>query len=676
MNHVPPGCTHRQSKFGQALGPWAGGLAVMFAFLLSCARPMTPPASEPAAQPPGHGIARPTSAEVPVGEQDVLWGDVNAPVTIVAFLDLECPFCSRVHPTIVELLHKYGREKVRLVVKHAPLPFHERGIPAAKAAQAVYRLKDVDVFWTYVGKLFEGVAKGDADALSERHLTASAEQIGVTRAELARASALPEVEKKVTDDLALYQRLGGQGVPAFFINGAELTGARPGSDFETLIEHELAAAEELRRRGVDASLVYERRVQANFRAPEAAEAEPPFEEIAYKVPVGRSPTRGPNDAPVTIVEFADFECPFCERAHHTVEQLFAKYPGKLRWVMKHNPLPFHPVAIPAAITALEVRRQKGDDAYWQALARFYSAEALTPELLLAVADEHGLQARPLLALFEADRVPTEMQEDQYLAMDLDAQGTPHFFINGRRLSGAQPLEVFEEIVQQELEKVDRLGVSGDVYAALQAEALPPPGLVRRDVPPPSEDTPVLGPNSAPVTIQMFADFECAYCQRVLPTLAALRAEFPGKIKLAWRHLPLAFHRQAKQAAAAAIEAKVQRGPEGFWLMAERLMRMPGIFLGEGAKATIAAPPQLPDLNVEFLRGQAKAMDLDEAKFVEALNRGVHHPAIATDEQLARKLGVNGTPAFFINGYALSGAQPYERFERLVRLALDEAKVTE
>ncbi len=672
MNHCSPSRPHRVFKTGRKLGHWAGGVAAALVAALACARPLTPPASEPVAPAAARATARPTSAPLPVVEQDVLWGDVNAPVTIVAFLDLECPFCSRVHPTIVELLHKYGPEKVRLVVKHAPLPFHERGVPAAKAAQAIYRLKGVDVFWSYVGKLFEGVAKGEDDALSDGQLATWAEQVGVARTALAREVALPVVAEKVTEDMALYQRLGGQGVPAFFINGAELTGARPIGDFETMIEHELAAAEELERRGVEVSLIYERRVQANFRPPEAREATAPFEEIAYQVPVGKSPVRGPNDAPVTIIEFADFECPFCEQAHDTVERLFAKYPGKLRWVMKHNPLPFHPVAVPAAITALEVRRQKGDEAYWRALASFYSSEALTPELLLAVADEHGLQAKPLLASFEADRVPAEMQDDQYLAMDLNAQGTPHFFVNGRRLAGAQPLEVFEEIVQQELEKVNKLAISGDVYGTLQAQALPPPGLVRKNVPPPSADTPVLGPSSAPVTIQMFADFECAYCQRVLPTVAALRNEFPGKIRLVWRHLPLGFHRKAKQAAAAAIEAKFQQGPDGFWIMAERLMRMPGIFL-KGETQAGSALPELPDLDVAFLREQAKAMGMNETKFVDALDRGVHHAAIAADEQLARELGVNGTPAFFINGYALSGAQPYERFERLVRLALDEAK---
>lgn len=656
------------------LGRWAGGLVFSLAALAACAGPLSPPPNQPATAAPAERSV-PSSEQLPIGEGDISWGHVNAPVTIVAFLDLQCPFCARVHPTIVDLLREYGVERVRLVVKHAPLPFHERGIPAAKAAQAVYRAEGADVFWRYVGQLFDGVANGDAEALSDARLATLAEQVGVVRETFVRELAHPEVAEKVKLDLTLYERLGGQGVPAFYINGAELTGARPAGDFKTLIEHELAAADELKRRGVEPATIYQRRVQVNYRSPRVNAEQAPFEDVAYRVPVGDSPAKGSPEAPVTIVEFADFECPFCARAHATVEALFEKYPGKIRWVMKHNPLPFHPVAVPAAITALEVKRQKGDAAYWQALARFYTAEALTAELLLAVADEHGLEAKPLLARFESERLPAELQADQYLAMDLAAQGTPHFFVNGRRLAGAQPLEVFEQLVTQELEKVAALGLSGDVYSTLQADALPPPGLVRRDVPPLPADAPSLGPAGAPVTIQMFSDFECPYCQRVLPTIAAIREQYPDQVRLVWRHLPLPFHQHAKQASAAALEAKAQRGEQGFWAMAERMMGMPGVFLGKHSPRSGDTPPPLPMLTAEFLREQAKAMGLSEERFSTAIGEGVHLATIAADEQAARKLGVNGTPAFFINGYFLSGAQPFDRFERLVRLAIDEAKDT-
>lgn len=673
MNHIARSRAHHAFSRLAKLGHWAGGLAAGIAVALSCARPLEAPPNQPqptAVETPS-ARALPSSTQVPVSETDAVWGNVDAPVTLVAFLDFECPFCALAHPTVVELLHKYGTEKVRLVVKHAPLPFHQRGLPAAKAAQSVLRLKGVDAFLSYVAAVYRDVSVRDEQALTDARLRELAGGVGVSSDAFDREVANPDVARKVATDLQLYDALGLSGVPAFLVNGALITGARPSSDFETLIEHELAAADELVRRGVATSELYERRVQVNYRPARELDAErdKPFEDVAYQVPLGTSPARGPSDAPITIVEFADFECPFCQRAHATLEQLFAKYPGKVRWVMKNNPLPFHPVAIPAAITALEVRRQKGDEAYFQTLKRFYSAEELTPDVLLAAADEMGIASKPLLAQFEAEALPPELQADQDLAIDLGAQGTPQFFVNGRRLAGAQPFEVFDELVQQELTKVADAKLTGDIYAALQAQAAMPPGLSHHDVPVPGPEAPVLGPVDAPVTIQMFADFECPFCQRVLPTLSVLRQRYPGKIKLVWRHLPLPFHPHAKQAAAAAIEARVQRGDLGFWQMAERLMVLPGVFSNDGNARTVTKLPELPELSPEYLREQAKAMGLDEAKFVQAMNAGAHHDAIALDGQLARKLGVSGTPAFFVNGYALSGAQPLERFERLVRLAL-------
>lgn len=673
MNCIARSRAHHAFSRLAKLGRWAGGFAAGIAAALSCARPLEAPPNKPepsvTVRPEARGL--PSSVQVPVGEADAVWGNVNAPVTLVAFLDFECPFCALAHPTVVDLLHKYGTEKVRLVVKHAPLPFHQRGLPAAKAAQAVLRLKGVDPFLSYVAALYRDVSARDEQALTDARLVELAVGVGAERDAFTKEFVNPEGARKVAMDLQLYDSLGLSGVPAFLVNGALITGARPSSDFETLIEHELAAAEELVRRGVEVSDLYERRVQVNYRPAREfdEQREKPFEDVAYQVPLGTSPARGPSDAPITIVEFADFECPFCERAHATIEQLIVKYPGKVRWVMKNNPLSFHPVAVPAAITALEVRRQKGDEAYFKVLDQFYGAEELTPDVLLAAADAMGVAPKPLLALFESETLPPELQADQDLAIDLNAQGTPQFFVNGRRLSGAQPLEVFDELVQQELTKVADAKLTGDIYGALQAQAAMPPGLSHHDVPASGPEAPVLGPADAPVTIHMFADFECPFCQRVLPTLSVLRQRYPGKIKLVWRHLPLPFHPHAKQAAAASIEARAQRGDVGFWQMAERLMVLPGVFSSDGKVSTATKLPELPELSPDFLREQAKAMGLDEAKFVEAMNGGAHHDAIALDAQLARKLGVSGTPAFFVNGYALSGAQPLERFERLVRLAL-------
>jgi protein-disulfide isomerase len=649
-------------------GRWAGVLGAAFLTVTgswSCAlSEAAPEATTPVALSAESRAPQPSSPSLPINADDIRWGNTHAPVTIVAFLDFECPFCAQVHTTLGDLLTQYGPDKIRLVVKHAPLPFHKRGVPAAKATQAIYRLAGAGALLAYVERVFE-----HPEGLTDQTLIAWANELGVAEEDFRKEFASPSVQAKVLADLGLSEAVGVSGVPAFYINGAPLVGARPKADFVAIIEHELRASEELLRRGVAPGDVFGERVAVNWV--ESSAEPPPYENVAYQVPIGTSPTLGLASAAVTIVEFADFECPFCEQAHKTVEALMRKYPGQVRWVMKHNPLPFHPLAKPAAITALEVRRLKGEAAYWTALRRFYAAERISSALLDDVAREFGVSSEDVTRLSESKALPAQLSADFDLAMDLNAMGTPQFFVNGIRLAGAQPMEVFEQLVQQQLQKVSALGAVAEPYAVLQANALPPVGLVKQDVPKAPATSPTLGPAGAEVVIQMFADFECGYCMRVLPTLADLRARYPGKIKLVWRHLPLPFHKNAKRAAAAALEAQAQLGPQGFWRMAEKLIGMPNAFEENAVSARLE--PMQVSLAEDALQTAARELELDHTRFILALDRGVHAETIALDEELARALGVQGTPSFFVGPYALAGAQPLPRFDRLVRRVLEEAK---
>jgi len=133
------------------------------------------------------------------------------------------------------------------------------------------------------------------------------------------------------------------------------------------------------------------------RAPELpAQARPPQRpqedpRAVYRIPVDDSPMKGPADALVTIVESSDFECPFCKRVGPTMKQIEQAYPGKVRFVFKHNPLPFHPKAMPAAIATEEARAQGGSAKFWEMHDRlFESAPALDRPALERAAQSAGL----------------------------------------------------------------------------------------------------------------------------------------------------------------------------------------------------------------------------------------------------------------------------------------------
>src|SRR5690349_7840310 len=205
-------------------------------------------------------------------------------------------------------------------------------------------------------------------------------------------------------------------------------------------------------------------VAANAAAPSGK----PADATIFKVPIDDSPIKGSADALVTLVEFSDYQCPFCSRANATVEQLQKDYGNKLRVVMKQNPLSFHPRAKPAALGAMAAGEQ---GKYWEYHEKlFANAKALEDADLEKYAGEIGLN----VARWKTDLAKPEfsaiIDRDQALAGKLGANGTPAFFINGRFLSGAQPIDNFKALIDEELGKAEALTRSGtpasQVYAAI------------------------------------------------------------------------------------------------------------------------------------------------------------------------------------------------------------------
>ncbi|MCC6810740.1 MAG: thioredoxin domain-containing protein, partial [Deltaproteobacteria bacterium] len=161
-----------------------------------------------------------------------------------------------------------------------------------------------------------------------------------------------------------------------------------------------------------------------------------------------SPARGAADAPLTIVEFADFECPFCRRAEQPLTELGAAYEGRVRLVFKHFPMPFHPYAHAASRAAIAAHVQ---GRFWDYAARLFAEKrALDDVLLITHAQALGLD----VVLFRSDiaSAGTQAQLDADVAEGkrLGVEGVPTFFINGRKVTGARTKEEFKAIIDEEL----------------------------------------------------------------------------------------------------------------------------------------------------------------------------------------------------------------------------------
>ena len=162
------------------------------------------------------------------------------------------------------------------------------------------------------------------------------------------------------------------------------------------------------------------------------------------------PSKGPDSAPVTIVEFSDFECPFCSRALGTIEQVLAKYPEQVRLVYRHLPLAMHARARPAAIAAACADAQGKFWPYHDLL--FADRKALDDDDLASYAEKLELDSERFGACLADSATGRKVDADAAAAASVGITGTPAFLVNGILLSGAQPLEAFVKVIDAELER--------------------------------------------------------------------------------------------------------------------------------------------------------------------------------------------------------------------------------
>jgi protein-disulfide isomerase len=176
---------------------------------------------------------------------------------------------------------------------------------------------------------------------------------------------------------------------------------------------------------------------------------------AYKPPrvtvEAKGPAKGPDKAPITIVEFSDFECPYCSRAETVVAEVLRAYPDKIRIVYRDFPLPNHPNAVKAA----EAAHCAGDQGkYWEMHAKLFSSpQALDVKSLKGNAKALGLDPAKFDACLDGGGKARLVEENKKAGAALGVTGTPAFFVNGIMINGAQPFEAFKEVIDAELAPV-------------------------------------------------------------------------------------------------------------------------------------------------------------------------------------------------------------------------------
>ncbi len=623
-----------------------------------------PPPATPSAPPPALGAAIASAAAgesdtdvvIPVGAEDAARGPRDAYATIVVFSDFECPGCRALSHRLDRILQGYRTDEVRFVFKNFPLRQHKHARLAAEAGQGVFATKGAAAFFRYHDLVFGRTTELDREAI-----LGWVKEAGADPKQIEKGLDEHTWSQKIDRDLALGRKLDIAGTPTIYVNGIDVEDE---NELVRALDEQIAKGKALAAKGVAKARIYAQLTTENYKQapPERAEDDQPpkIDPTVWKVPVGTSPVRGSANALVTIVEFSDYACPFCKGVEPTLERLRNEYGDKLRIVWKDAPLPVHERARPAALLARAARAQKGDAAFWDVHDRLFSAPDLGDAELERIAKDAKLDAAKAMAFVKANASNKDLDRDDDLVEEVGATGTPHFFVNGRRVVGAQSYETFKGLVDEEIAKAEALVKAGTaasaVYEATIKEGKTAPEPEKKNVPLPDK-APFRGAASAKVVVQEFSDFQCPFCKRVEPTLDALLAAYPGKVKIVWRDMPLKGHPDAELAAEAAREAYAQKGNEGFQKMRVKLFENQAIVGG---------------LKRDALEQYGKEIGLDPTKLAKALDEHTHRPALEADKKAAEEAGISGTPGFVVGSYMLSGAKPLRTFRRWVERSLTES----
>ena len=417
-----------RAEFERVYGPWRKELGQLAARAPDkVVRPARPVPADKKPRP----IATDEVYRVLLSGRDADLGNrTSALVTLVVFSEFQCPFCSRLAPTLKAILAKYG-DDVRLVFKHNPLAFHKQAFVAAEAALCA---KDQGKFWAMHDMLF-----ANQKALQPEQLESYATQLGLNGATFRKCMAGRTHKAQIEADMALAGKVTARGTPTTFINGRKVSGARPLEALTAVVEEELAKARAMVAKGVPRSGVYGRVVAGG-------EVFSPLGKQSHTFSLVDAPIRGSAGAPIQIVGFASFQCPYCGRLAPVLEGLQKRYGRRAALYYKHFPLSFHKASMPAAIASVCAHAQGQFWPFHDLI--FANQKALTDANFKAWASQLGLNGARFQRCRKSPATKARVERDMAEAREAGVKGTPTVFVNGREFisSGGYTVDSMAETI--------------------------------------------------------------------------------------------------------------------------------------------------------------------------------------------------------------------------------------
>jgi protein-disulfide isomerase len=336
--------------------------------------------------------------------------------------------------------------------------------------------------------------------------------------------------------------------------------------------------------------------------------------------------------------FCDFESFPCSRSADVVGGILLNHSNEVRVIFKHAPSTANPNSFLAHEAAIAAGAQ---GKFWEMHKILFENQAkLERADLLEYARTLGLDVLSFKRALDDHTFRPLIERDVAEAKGLGVTITPTVFVNGPRLVGPQgyaSLGAVIETVRREIPRNQR--VQPEILSAGPAQAIN------------LERAPSVGPTAAPISVVEFSDFECPFCGRAAPVIRQLLAAYPSQVHFAFKHYPLFTHKESPLAHEAALAAQEQGK---FWEMHDLLLSTQD------------------HLKRDDLIAKAAQLKLDLPRFTSDLDSHRFKAAVEFDRQEGDRLGIDGTPFFFINGHAISGALDLPTFKLLIDSALKEA----
>jgi protein-disulfide isomerase len=377
------------------------------------------------------------------------WIGAGSPlVTIVVFSDYQCPYSHRLNGVLISLVQRYPQQ-LRLVWRQFPLEMHRDAKLAAAVAIAAHGQGQFGLMhdWLFANNR----------SLTPESIERQAAAFGLDIQRLHDEVDNDWYAGRVEADIAFGKRFGVRATPSYFVNGRPFKGAQSLEDIDAIVREELLVAERLLSAGAHPDEVWARILAASAAerspvgatGPSATPTLAPAPAKHYATALSGLPERGAKQPKVQILMCGDFDCPYCQRSTGTLEQLLKDHKGDLAIYYRHHPLAFHTTARAAHRAAVAAENQ---GQFWPMYDALYAAPNQRSDAEIeAMAKQLGLDMKQFRRdIADPDTDKRIDEQAQFCEQDLDAKGTPTFFINGWMLSGAQPITAFEQIIQREL----------------------------------------------------------------------------------------------------------------------------------------------------------------------------------------------------------------------------------